>query len=418
MQTFSLFELNEYIRRVLALNFTDSIWITAEISQIGSARGHYYLDLIQKDDQSDQIVAQAQAIIWSSQYRFLFKKYPELLDDLLQDGMEVRMKINVDYNERYGLKLIIEDLDAQYTFGQAAMKRMQIIDVLQKAQLIGKNKRIPLPPVIQHIAMVSSSTAAGFQDFLQHLGENPYGYRYRVTLFSAAMQGRNTEREVIEALEQIEETYHSFDAVCIVRGGGSKLDLAAFDSERMGRKIALYPLPVLVGIGHDIDQTILDLVCHTSLKTPTAVADYLIDHNARFEGEMEDLAEDIQQIIQLRLNNEQVSLVQMQHQLHQIARTPLLRARQKLEHIVQLRSTFLKSYFREQQSTLRWLEDQLTWKNPLHLMDQGYAWVFSQGKPVRSVHDVQPGGTLVNYLKDGKIESTVTRAKSNQHERD
>ncbi|MCB0599699.1 MAG: exodeoxyribonuclease VII large subunit [Saprospiraceae bacterium] len=412
MQTFSLFELNEYIRRVIALNFTDAIWITAEINQVGSSRGHHYLDLIQKDEKSDQIIAQTQAAIWSSQYRFLEKKYPDLLDDLLQDGTEVRLKIKVEFNERYGLKLIVEDLDAQYTYGQAALKRLRVIEALQKEGLIGKNKQITLPPVIQHIAMVSSSTAAGFQDFLNHLGENLYGYRFHVTLFSAAMQGINTEREVSEALEQIADRSDEFDAVCIVRGGGSKLDLAAFDSEALGRKVAWFPLPVLIGIGHDIDQTILDLVGHSSLKTPTAVADLIVDHNARFEGLIEETAERITSLIHQRIQTESRNLLSISHDLHRMIKVPILRAQQQIEHIQQMRSSILKSYFRDLYNQLERMEEQLEWKNPLYLMEKGYAWVFSGGKPLLTVHDVSPGDELTSYLKDGQITSTVTAIKS------
>ncbi|HPG08039.1 MAG: exodeoxyribonuclease VII large subunit [Lewinellaceae bacterium] len=412
MQTFSLFDLNEYIRRVIALNFTDAIWITAEINQVGSSRGHYYLDLIQKDEKSDQIIAQAQAAIWSSQYRFLVKKYPDILDNLLQDGTEVRLKIKVDFNERYGLKLIIEDLDAQYTYGQAALKRLRVIETLQREGLIGKNKQVSLPPVVQYIAMISSSTAAGFQDFLNHLGENPYGYRFHVTLFSAAMQGINTEREVSEALEQIAERRDEFDAVCIVRGGGSKLDLAAFDSEALGRKVAWFPLPVLIGIGHDIDQTILDLVGHSSLKTPTAVADLIIDHNARFEGLAEEMANRITLLIRQRLQLESRNLFAIRHDLHRVIKVPILRAQHQLEHYQELRSTLMKSYFREFNLKLDRMEEQLNWKNPLFLMEKGYAWVFTGGKPVHSVREVSPGDEITSYLKDGQVTSTVTDVKT------
>ena len=281
--SYSLYELNEYIRRVIALNFAEPIWVNAEISQIKEVRGNVYMDLVYHDDQTNEIKAQISAGIWFKSYLFLKNKLGALLPSLLSEGTHVLLKVQVEFTERYGMKLIVEDIDPSFTIGQMEMNRQKILQKLFDEGLTHQNKLTKLPVVIQRIAVISSDNAAGYIDFINHLSQNPYGYQFKTTLFRASLQGQNTEREVCQALNDISEDASKYDCTVIIRGGGSKLDLAWFDNFNIGARIAKSPIPVMTGIGHDINATVADTVAHTTLKTPTAAADFIISHNICFE---------------------------------------------------------------------------------------------------------------------------------------
>ena len=262
MSTYSLFDLNQFIRRVIALNLAQPVWIECEIGQCNISRSHYWLELIQQSEDNETVIAQASAVIWSKKHRQLRQQLGARLPQLLQEGMAVRLKVQVDYHERFGLKLMIDDIDSDYTLGQLALQRQAILQRLQQEQLLGRNAQTPLPTVVQRIAVISSARAAGYQDFVEQLNNNDYGYQYRLQLFPSAMQGAAVEKELFEQLQQIEQHRQRYDAVVIIRGGGSKLDLQAFDNYLLAQKVAQMPLPVLTGIGHDIDDTVLDAVAH------------------------------------------------------------------------------------------------------------------------------------------------------------
>ncbi|MEL6989763.1 MAG: exodeoxyribonuclease VII large subunit, partial [Bacteroidota bacterium] len=244
MDAVSLYELNEYIHRVLALNFQESIWVKCEIAQIQILRGQAYLEVIQKEDDGDNIIAKSSAIIWGRNLNFIEKKLKELSTQLLKQGSEILIKVNVEFHERYGLNLSIVDIDPSYTIGQAALKRQAIIDQLKKEHLLKKNTQIELPLVLQNIAIISSETAAGYIDFLEQLEHNDYGFQFNLWLYQSAMQGVNVEQDILLALDEIESDDISYDCVVIIRGGGSKLDLSWFDNYKLAKRIANFPLPV------------------------------------------------------------------------------------------------------------------------------------------------------------------------------
>lgn len=282
--TYTLFDLQEHVRRVVALNFAEPLWFTCEVAQCNESKGQHYLALVQKSEQSDAIVAQVDAILWARSYRRLKQTLGKEIDDLLQAGMQVRMQARLDFHERYGLKFFIEDLDLAYTVGQLELKKRATIAALQKKDLLRKNAAFQLPNVLQSIAVLSSENAAGLQDFLSQIQQNPYAYRFKVHLFPTAMQGEKVQAELLKQLKKINRRSEQFDVVIIIRGGGARLDLKAFDDLKICEAVAKSKLPILTGIGHDIDESVLDLVAHTALKTPTAVADFLLQHNARFEA--------------------------------------------------------------------------------------------------------------------------------------
>ncbi len=309
-QSYSLYELNEYINRVIALNFAEPIWINCEISQVSNVRGNYYLELVEQDDDQN-IKAKISAMIWYKNFLFIKNKLGELTQNLLQPGRHIQIKVSVQFNEKYGLKLLIEDIDPSYTMGQLEIKRQLIIERLTKANLLEKNKGLSFPKVIQRIAIISSATAAGYQDFVQHCKNNRYQYAFTLDLYPAAMQGQNTESEVCNALLEIRAKKKSYDIIVIIRGGGSKLDLSFFDNYNIGHHIANSPLPVLTGIGHDVDQSVADLTAYINLKTPTAVADFIVENNAEYEEKIMSLALQIQSTGKSIIKQEESRLQQL-----------------------------------------------------------------------------------------------------------
>ncbi len=412
MQAYSLYELNEYIKRILALNFTEPLWITCEISQLKEVRGQIYLDFVQKEENQDKIIAKASGILWWKDYLFLKRKYPDIIVDLLQEGQEVKVKVQVDFDERYGLKLLIKDVDAEFTLGQAALKRLQILETLDKEGLIGKNRGIPLPPVIQRVAVISSKQAAGYKDFMQHLIHNSYGYTFKLTHFEASVQGKNVEPSVSAGLDQLKRSKMNYDVVVIVRGGGSKLDLSGFDSEKLGRMIADFPLPVLTGIGHDIDQTVCDVVAGNALKTPTAVADFIIERNLLYESESINLYNQIRQLTLRKISEAALEIQNLENQIKYSITHIIKKQNWSIDHLQNQIHTAFKQVLLHEESRIKLLATQLDLKNPQTIMSTGYSALMQKGKLIKSISNIDKKKPLVNILHDGRIQSNIEKIET------
>lgn len=407
MKSVTLYELNEYIRRILALNLSEALWISCEIAQISEAKGHCFLELVQKLENEENIVAQASAIIWQNNLRQLRRKIGASLDSLLQDGMEVLLKVKVDFNERYGLKLIIEDIDPAYTLGKLELKRRQTIEQLRQHGLLGKQKTLSLPIVLQRIAIISSERAAGYQDFLQHLQQNIYGYTFQLQFFQSAMQGDLVEREMLRQLNVILKTKENFDGVVIIRGGGARLDLNAFDNLNLGKAIATFPIPVFTGIGHDVDETILDLVAYASLKTPTAVADFLIAHNLQFESALMNISLALKSNTLQKINNQALFINNLTKNIHFHTQRHFFRQHQMLDFIQTTIPRLTNYQLQFAKQNLEALEKMTGMLSIESTIQRGFALVTKNGKIVRSKTDIQSGDSLITRLKDGEFTSKV-----------
>lgn len=404
MHTHTLFELNEHIRRVLALNFQQPLWIVAEVAQMGESRGHRYLDLVQKAEDG-HVLAQAQAALWASEFRQINARFPFGLLPLLREGLELRMQVRPEFHERYGLKLHITDIDPAHTFGQLDLLRRQTIQTLREEGLLNLNRERPLPLVLQRIAVISSENAAGLQDFQEHLEGNSFGYAFDCQVFRAAVQGINAEVEIIAALQRIHQSPEKFDCVVIVRGGGAKLDLMAFDGLELCRAAAQMPLPVLVGIGHDVNETVLDLVAHTSLKTPTAVADFLVQHNLFFEGNILEAAESIarQALNQMRFTA--MELDRVETTAHFSARAIIQSCTRQLEVSAEKIPVFGRQTLRDHQQKLEKMESICQSMHPENVLRRGFSITTKNGKAIASATETEPGDLLETRLRDGLIRS-------------
>ena len=406
MHTHSLFELNEHIRQVLALNFPQAVWIAAEVAQVGQSRVHYYLDLVQKGEDND-LVAQAQAVIWAAEFRQINARFDLGLLPLLREGLELRVQVRPEFHERYGLKLHITDVDPAHTLGQLDLTRRKTIQTLREKGLWELNQSLPIPEVLQRVAVISSETAAGLQDFRAHLEHNSYGYSFDCQYFNAAVQGKNAEKEIVAALTQIRARAEEFDCVVLVRGGGARLDLMAFDGLLLCETAAQMPLPLLVGIGHDVDESVLDLVAYASLKTPTAVADYLVNHNLIFEGKVLECAELIENFSVNLLKIKNLELGRLETTMDLLLRSRLREEQAELAFLATQIPDMATRFLREQNQSLTAIATLCTQLDPVRVLERGYSITRKNGKAIRASEGLSAGDEIETQLVSGRVSSRV-----------
>ncbi|MCS7037064.1 MAG: exodeoxyribonuclease VII large subunit [Saprospiraceae bacterium] len=408
MMTYSLLDLNAHIRYAVALNFPEAIWVTAEIAQVNEARGHIFMDLVQKGEgEEGAIVAQAAAILWQRQYRQLRLQRGHALDEALCEGREVRLQVRVDFHERYGLKLIVLDADPAYTIGRMELQRRQTLKQLEEAGLLERNRSLPMPCVLQHIAVISSEGAAGLQDFQEHLRQNAFGFAFHLQLFSTAVQGENLEAEFLQALQQVALQAQAFDCAVVLRGGGARLDLSGFDALSVCRAAALLPIPLLTGIGHETDETVLDRVAYASLKTPTAVADYLIQHNLFFEGALLQWAEQVNELAQQHLRQQHLQLAHWETAAQWAAQTHLRSARQQLAYAEQTLPALARQTLRRAYDHLQRAETLCNALHPDAALRRGFSLTRKNGRVITSTQDAQPGDVIETQMADGAFRARV-----------
>jgi exodeoxyribonuclease VII large subunit len=291
-QKLTLFELNSWIKNALNEAIPGTVWVVAEISELKENRsGHCYLELVEKE--GSEIIARARATIWSYTFRMLKPYFETTTGQLFTHGLKILVRVSVEFHSAYGLSLNIKDIDPAYTVGDLALQRKEIMERLQREGVFDMNKELKLPLVPQKIAVISSKTAAGYQDFMNQLENNPAGFRFYTHIFEATMQGAGAVPSIINALERIFQYEDFFDAVAIIRGGGATADLSCFDNYELAFNVTQFPLPVVTGIGHEKDETITDKVAHTRMKTPTAVAEFFINGTELFYDRLMQLQEEV-----------------------------------------------------------------------------------------------------------------------------
>lgn len=382
--SFSLLELNEHLKRVIAFNMRESIWINCEIADVNTNRGNVYLSLVERDN--NQIRAKAEGVIWSKALEKISKKIGDSIWSILQVGRQVLVCVQVEFHEYFGMKLAIKDIDPSVTIGQLELKRMQTLKSLKEEQFMDLNAQVPVNLVWQRIAVISSSTAAGLQDFLQQLNKNPHQYRFKHELFEAAVQGVNTSTEVVRQIQKIEARKEDFDCIVIVRGGGARLDLMGFDDYDLCVAVATCELPVLTGIGHDIDETLVDLVAYQPLKTPTAVAEFLVHRVLVFESNLMQYALEIKEIALQKIRQESSKIDLLEQQLKTSVAFQLKTANQELEGIT----------------------EKLRLLHPKTIMERGFSIITDvNGQILNSVTDLEVGEKYVLHLVDGKVEVMI-----------
>ncbi|MDR2358685.1 MAG: exodeoxyribonuclease VII large subunit [Prevotellaceae bacterium] len=380
----TLSEVQQRIKQTLEETLVESYWITAEINELKTnASGHCYLELVEKD--ADTLKARASATIWMNSYRLLKPFFETSTGCPLSAGMRVLVKAAVQYHPVYGLSLSITDLDPTYTIGELEMQRRKTIALLQADGVFDMNRELPFPLLPQRLAVISSEQAAGYQDFMKHLHCNEYGYAFHTQLFPSLMQGASAVQSMIECLALVNKQCKAFDAVVIIRGGGSATDLSCFDDYELALHVAQFPLPVLTGIGHDKDESIVDLVAYRSLKTPTAVAGFLIERFAEQDAQLQKWERLLKNAVQQKI---------------QLSKNYLSMLKSKMETAVQLR--FQKAY-----NYLELKAHTIQYNNPQKILARGYSIVSLNGKTVYDAAKVHENDELKITLYKGRLRAKV-----------
>lgn len=451
-QALTLRQLNTLVRQTLKSRFATPLWIRAEISELRVAStGHCYLELIEKDASSRTPTAKARGIVWSRSWPGLKQRFEEATGQQLTAGIKIQAEVTVEFSEIYGYSLTLVDIDPTYTLGDLARRRREILRQLEEEGVLTLNKELPLPLLLQRIAVISSPTAAGYGDFLRQLEENPYGLAFRVELFPALMQGEGTEQSLLDALGRIADRREEFDAVVIIRGGGAVSDLTGFDTYLLAAACAQFPLPLITGIGHERDDTVIDLVAHTRVKTPTAAAQFLITHQRSELDRLASLAQALQTLTQSRLHDAHQCLQATGERLATqvprfIARQQALLARLQMEALSHTHALLRKNRLlltgltydasmrfhrrieaerkrilplaprlehttRQLLLNQRHLLDLATQKvhnaDPAQILKRGYSLTLREGKIVTAASQIHPGDRITTRLKDGSVASRV-----------
>lgn len=398
-----------------------------------ASSGHCYLEFIEKNPVTGQLVAKARGSIWAKTFRMLKPYFEMETGQLFASGLKVLVKVSVEFHELYGYSLTVLDIDPAYTLGDMLRKRMEIIRQLKEEGVFTLNKELPFPTLPKRIAIVTSPTAAGYEDFLNQLSGNRAGYPFYTKLFPALMQGERTEESVIAALDRVYHHIDCFDVVVIIRGGGSTSDLNSFDSYLLAANCAQFPLPIITGIGHERDDTILDMVAHTRMKTPTAVAEFLIGRMDAAAMELEGLQQAVSELATGILQKQKNLLQLLGSRLPAVAMNRIERNRSYLQMVGNKLPAFASALLSRRRSALDSMQMQLQNRasnrliegnrfiqlteqfikmaSPDYVLKRGYSLALKDGKIVKHATDLAPGEELTTRFADGEVKSVVKKTK-------
>lgn len=408
MTSISLSQLTDRIQEVLKFSFDTPVWIRAEISELReNYNGHCYLELVEKDSNSDAILAKTKANIWSTTYRMLKPYFENSTGESLRAGLNILVAVTVEFHGVYGFSLNIRDIDPVFTIGELAARRLKIIRQLEADGIADMNKLVEMPLLPQRLAIISSATAAGYDDFMNQLRNDENQFAFYTKLFPAVMQGEQAESSIIRSLEKIYEHSELFDVVVIIRGGGATTDLACFDSYELALNCAQFPLPVISGIGHQRDVSILDIVAHSSVKTPTAAAEFLISKMKDAENVWKNIFSDISYLVQNKTENEFRKLDQTQMRITHTLRQWVTKRSHAFEtHQNRLQNSVRMQIVR-QKNKLLILEKSIESHSPSYLLKHGYTITALNGKRISSIKEVKAGDKIRTFVHDGEFESEI-----------
>ncbi len=425
----SLYELNALVRQSVRLSMPDAYWVQAELSDVRTNySGHCYLEFVQKDPKSNALLAKARGIVWSNVFRELKPYFERETGQAFVAGLKVLVRVTVDFHELYGYSLTVSDIDPTYTLGDMAKRRREILQRLEEEGVLTLNKELKLPELTQRIAVISSPTAAGYGDFCDQLERNAFGFVFYTKLFPAVMQGEQVEASIIRALNRINAGHGRWDVVVIIRGGGATSDLSGFDTYELATNCAQFPIPIITGIGHERDDTVIDKVAHTRVKTPTAAAEFLINHLRETADRLEAYASFFYQEIpswlgeqkerldrfvariparvQMRIQNEGFRQERLVKRVHLAWQARMMRETYRLQLDGRL-NVALQSRLQREGGRLQLLEQQVRAASPELLLQKGYSITLKNGKAVTDASALHPGDEVVTRVAKGEFKSKV-----------
>ena len=427
----TLYELNNLVKEVIESELSNEYWVEAELSECRENRGHCYMELIQKDERTATPIAKASAKCWASKWLVIRPYFERTTGQRLSAGMKVLLKVYAQFHEAYGFSWIVTDIDPTYTMGDMARKRQEIIRQLKAEGVFDLQKELSLPLFCQRIAVISSETAAGYGDFCNQLADNPYGFQFRTWLFPAIMQGESIEKSIIEALNRINAVCDDFDVVVIIRGGGATSDMSGFDTLALAENVANFPLPIITGIGHERDESVLDMVSHIRVKTPTAAATFLISHLKEVLDVVEESQNRITRYAQQKLSTLSAQLTTLSEMIprlfsvvktRQEARLESLQSRMisemqqkivghqsRLEGFEQRIPILLERKLLSERHRMEMMTEKVKSLDPALLLQRGYSITLKDGKAVRDAAMLKENDIIETRLSKGTIRSKVTK---------
>ncbi len=426
----SLYELNSLVRDVISMSLPDSYWVEAELSEAREGYGgHCYMELIEKDERSNTPIAKAHASCWRTRWMLLKPQFERVTGQRIHAGMKVLLKVHAQFHENYGFSWIVDDIDPTYTMGDMARKRMEIIQTLKEEGVFDLQKELKLPMFCQRIAVISSATAAGYGDFCNQLADNGYGLQFTTALFAATMQGEGVEQSVISALNRINEEWENWDCVVIIRGGGATSDLSGFDTLALAENVANFPLPIITGIGHERDESVLDMISFQRVKTPTAAAAFLVDHLTEVYARIEDAQEAIVNYVKRRLQVERMKFERLSTQIPTLFSLVKVRQSNRLDQLLNRlkvkaeripadglhRLEMLEARLKEpvarklerELHRIDMLSQRAIAQDPERLLSRGYSITLKDGKSIKDASQLKAGDEIETRFAKGVAKAVV-----------
>ena len=403
----TLLELNRLVREAISDALPGEYWVEAELSECREHGGHCYLELIEKDERSATPVAKASAKCWRQTWQMVRPYFERTTGQPLRAGLKVLLKVYPQFHEAYGFSWIVTDIDPTYTLGDMARRRQEIVRQLKEEGVFDMQRELSIPLFAQRIAVISAPSAAGYGDFLRQLHDNPYGLRFETTLFAATMQGEQVEQSIVSALNEVYGRQEAFDVVVIIRGGGATADLSGFDTLALAENVAQFPLPVITGIGHERDETILDMVSHTRVKTPTAAATLLVDNLYRVLQHLEQAEAFLGRYIPERLHSQRQRISQLSTLIPTLALRTLSDGRHRIELLEHRLPVAIERRLTDQRHRLERTALLLQGFDPQLLLARGYSITLKDGRAVRDPGQLQPGDEIETRVEKGTIKSRV-----------
>ena len=426
----SLYELNSLVRDVISMSLPDSYWVEAELSEAREGYGgHCYMELIEKDEHSNTPIAKAHASCWRNRWMLLKPQFERVTGQRIHAGMKVLLKVHAQFHENYGFSWIVDDIDPTYTMGDMARKRIEIIQTLKEEGVFDLQKELKLPMFCQRIAVISSATAAGYGDFCNQLADNGYGLQFTTALFAATMQGEGVEQSVISALNRINEEWENWDCVVIIRGGGATSDLSGFDTLALAENVANFPLPIITGIGHERDESVLDMISFQRVKTPTAAAAFLVDHLTEVYARIEDAQEAIVNYVKRRLQVERMKFERLSTQIPTLFSLVKVRQSNRLDQLLNRlkvkaeripadglhRLEMLEARLKEpvarklerELHRIDMLSQRAIAQDPERLLSRGYSITLKDGKSIKDASQLKAGDEIETRFAKGVAKAVV-----------
>ena len=411
---YSLRQLNMMVREAIETELPDEYWVEAELSECRENSGHCYMELIEKDERTNTPIARASAKCWRQTWQMAKPYFERTTGQQLRAGMKVLLKVYAQFHEAYGFSWIVSDIDPTYTLGDMARKRQEIIRQLKEEGVFDLQRELRIPTFAKRIAVISAQNAAGYGDFCRQLEDNDYGFRFEVTLFPAIMQGEQVESSIIAALNAIYEATvpdgspsAPYDCVVIIRGGGATADLSGFDTLALAENVAQFPLPVITGIGHDRDESILDMVANTKVKTPTAAAALLIDNLRQVLDRINSAQQHLTTAISTRLSTLNVQLSTLQALIPTLALRTIGDQRHRIEMQESRLPVAIERRLTSQKHLLESLSLKLQGFDPQLLLSRGYSITLHHGRAVRNPKQLKAGDEIETRVESGTIQSVV-----------